>query len=53
MIEIGGGKKKKMYMEIERLYGKNESSIRKVMKRTKKKFVLVFLLHHRLQKLLL
>jgi len=49
MIEIY--LKKKSYAEIARLYGKNEFSIREVM--NKKKIVLVFLLHRRLQKLLL
>ena len=48
-IEI---KKKKSYSENARLYGKNESSIREVMK-NKEIFVLVFPLHRRLQKFLL
>jgi hypothetical protein len=44
VIEI----KKISYAEIARLYGKNESSIREVMKNKE-----VFLLHRKLQKLLL
>ena len=48
MIEI----KKKSYAEIAKLYGKNEFSIREVMK-NKGKFLLVFLLQQKLQKLLL
>jgi len=39
-------------METARLYEKNESSIRSVMK-NKEKFVLIFVLHRKLQKLLL
>ena len=48
MIEI----KKKSYAEIARLYGKNESSIREVMK-NKQTPVLAFLYQRKLQKLLL
>jgi len=48
MIEI----EKKSYAEIARLYGKNQYSIREVMK-NKEKFVLIFLLDHKLQRLLL
>ena len=38
--------KKKLYVEICRLYGKNKSSIHSVMK-NKEKFVLIFLLHRK------
>jgi len=48
MIEI----EKKIVLKIAILYGKNESSIREVMK-SKEKIVLVFLLHRKLRKLLL
>jgi hypothetical protein len=49
MIEI---ENKNLYKEIARLYGKSESSIREVMK-NKEKICAKFLLHRRLQKLLL
>jgi len=39
-------------VEIARLYDKNESSISSVMK-NKEKFVLIFVLHRKLRKLLL